>query len=173
VGGEQAAAELIDAYRILRELEHRLQMVADRQTQALPDREVDFERFAAFAGFADAGELERLVLATLLTVERHYAALFEREPDLGAGASLVFTGTEDDPETLRTLTGMGFKDASAVSGRIRAWHHGHIRATRTTRARELLTELTPALLTSLQHQPDRDAAFRPVSYTHLTLPTKA
>ena len=55
---------------------------------------------------------------------------------------------------------MGFKDASAISGRIRAWHHGHIRATRTTRARELLTELTPALLTSLQNQPDRDAAFR-------------
>ena len=45
-------------------------------------------------------------------------------------------------------------------GRIRAWHHGHIRATRSTRARELLTELTPALLTSLQDQPDRDAAFR-------------
>ena len=51
------------------------------------------------------------MLATLLTVERHYAALFEREPDLGAGASLVFTGTDDDPETLKTLAGMGFKDA--------------------------------------------------------------
>jgi glutamate-ammonia-ligase adenylyltransferase len=144
----------------LRELEHRLQMVADRQTQALPDREADFEKFAAFAGFAEAAELERLVLDTLLTVERHYAALFEREPDLGGGSILVFTGTSDDPETLKTLGGMGFKEAAAISSRIRAWHHGHIRATRSTRARELLTELTPALLTSLQDQPDRDAAFR-------------
>ncbi len=157
---EDASAELIAAYRVLRELEHRLQMVADRQTQALPEREPDFEKFAAFAGFAEPAALEQLVLTTLLTVERHYAALFEREPDLGAGSSLVFTGTGDDPETLKTLAGMGFKDASAISGRIRAWHHGHIRATRTTRARELLTELTPALLTSLQDQPDRDAAFR-------------
>ena len=156
----EAASELTHAYRRLRELEHRLQMVADRQTQALPEREPDFEKFAAFAGFADPGEFEGLVLDTLLTVERHYAALFEREPDLGGGSILVFTGTGDDPETLKTLGGMGFKEPSTISGRIRAWHHGHIRATRSTRARELLTELTPALLTSLQHQPDRDAAFR-------------
>ena len=147
---DEAASELTAAYRLLRELEHRLQMVADRQTQALPEREPDFEKFAAFAGFADPAELDALVLATLLTVERHYAALFEREPDLGAGSSLVFTGTGDDPETLKTLAGMGFKDASAISARIRAWHHGHIRATRSTRARELLTELMPALLGALQ-----------------------
>ncbi len=154
------AAELTQAYRLLREIEHRLQMVADRQTQALPDREPEFDKFAAFAGFADGAGLERLVRDTLLTVERHYAALFEREPDLGGGSNLVFTGTGDDPETLKTLGGMGFKDPSAISGRIRAWHHGHIRATRSTRARELLTELTPTLLTSLQNQPDRNAAFR-------------
>ena len=154
------ADELVAAYRLLRELEHRLQMVADRQTQALPERESDFERFAAFAGFADPAEMERVVHETLLTVERHYAALFESEPDLGGGASLVFTGTGDDPDTLATLSEMGFADASAISARIRAWHHGHIRATRTTRARELLTELVPTLLEALKDQPDRDAAFR-------------
>ena len=154
-----AAAELTDAYRLLRSVEHRLQMVADKQTQALPEHEPDFARFAAFAGFAEASELESRLLATFLTVERHYAALFESEPDLGAGASLVFTGTGDDPETLRTLQAMGFKDASRVSARVRAWHHGHIRATRSTRARELLTELLPTLLDALRAQPDRDAAF--------------
>jgi glutamate-ammonia-ligase adenylyltransferase len=155
-----AAAELVEAYRLLRGLEHRLQMVADKQTQALPDREADFQKFAAFAGFADAGELERLVLRTFLTVERHYAALFESEPDLGAGGSLVFTGTADDPETLKTLEAMGFREAAQISARIRAWHHGHIRATRSTRARELLTELMPSLLKALHEQPERDAAFR-------------
>ena len=157
---EQAAAELTGAYRLLRCLEHRLQMVADRQTQTLPDHEPDFERFAAFAGFADVAGLETTVLATLLTVERHYAALFEREPDLGSGGSLVFTGIGDDPATLQTLTTMGFKEASAISARIRAWHHGHIRATRSTRARELLTELMPALLDVLREQTDRDRAFQ-------------
>ena len=56
--------------------------------------------------------------------------------------NLVFTGVEDDPETLATLAAMGFGDAAHVSGAIRGWHHGRIRAMRSARARELLTKLT-------------------------------
>ena len=156
----ETAAELTRAYRFLRALEHRLQMVADRQTQALPERDAELASIAAFAGFASRHDLEAAVLETLRLVERHYAALFEREPDLGGAGSLVFTGTADDPATLATLAGMGLREPVPVSARIRAWHHGHIRATRSTRARELLTELTPALLRALEAQPDPDAAFR-------------
>ena len=49
-------------------------------------------------------------------VARH-GELFEEAPDLssGTGGSLVFTGTDDDPETLKTLAEMGFKDGSAIS----------------------------------------------------------
>jgi glutamate-ammonia-ligase adenylyltransferase len=54
---------------------------------------------------------------------------------------------------------MGFRDPSHVASTIRAWHHGHIRATRSTRARELLTELTPSILASFANQPDKDRAF--------------
>ncbi|MCX8102093.1 MAG: bifunctional [glutamine synthetase] adenylyltransferase/[glutamine synthetase]-adenylyl-L-tyrosine phosphorylase [Geminicoccaceae bacterium] len=156
----EAARELAEAYRFLRCLEHRLQMVADKQTQVIPAREQEVARFAAFAGFASVEAMIAAVLARLQTVERHYAALFEREPDLGAGGNLVFTGTDDDPATLETLRAMGFKEPQLVAGRIRAWHHGHIRATRSTRARELLTELTPALLEALTRHTDPDHAFR-------------
>ncbi len=152
--------ELDRAYLFLRALEHRLQMVADRQTQRLPANPKEFARFAQFAGYADADALARDLRAALETVERHYAALFEKESDLGLGRRLVFTGTEDDPETLETLREIGFRDPQAVAARIRTWHHGHIRATRSARARELLTELTPAILESLRRQPDVDEAFR-------------
>jgi glutamate-ammonia-ligase adenylyltransferase len=155
-----AAQELAEAYRFLRTVEHRLQMVADRQTQLLPDRDVEFARISAFAGWRDPEAFEAAVRARLETVERHYAALFEKEADLGAGGSLVFTGTEDDPATLATLAGLGFKEPAAISARLRAWHHGHIRATRSTRARELLTELTPGIFRALAGQADADAAFR-------------
>ena len=75
--------------------------------------------------------------------------------------SLVFTGTGDDPETLKTLADMGFKDPSAISARIRAWHHGHIRATRSDPgARAADRADAGAAATSLREQPDRDAAFR-------------
>jgi glutamate-ammonia-ligase adenylyltransferase len=157
---QTTAAELSEAYRFLRTIEHRLQMIADKQTQILPDRDSEFARIAAFAGFADPAAFEAAVRRRLETVEHHYAALFEKEADLGGGGALVFTGTGDHPETLHTLTGMGFKDPGTVSRRIREWHHGHIRATRSTRARELLTELTPSIFKALVRQADADAAFR-------------
>jgi glutamate-ammonia-ligase adenylyltransferase len=153
------ADELIGSYRFLRRIEHRLQMVADKQTHALPARPEQIERFAAFMGFADGAALTEAVRAELLRVERHYAALFETSIDLGGGRALVFTGTDDDPETLATLAEMGFARPPQVAARVRAWHHGHVRATRDARARELLTELMPRLLRALADQAEPDAAF--------------
>ena len=46
-----------------------------------------------------------------------------------------------------------------VSGAIRGWHHGRIRAMRSARARELLTKLMPAILEALAATADPDAAF--------------
>jgi glutamate-ammonia-ligase adenylyltransferase len=155
----QTADDLIAAYRFLRRLEHRLQMVADKQTHALPERPEQLERFAAFMGYADADALDHAVRACLETVERHYAALFESSIDLGAGGALVFTGTEDDPATIATLAEMGFARPEVVAARIRAWHHGHIRACRDARARALLTDLMPQLLHALSAQAEPDAAF--------------
>ena len=100
------------------------------------------------------------LLAELETVQGHYARLFERAAPLASEAgNLVFTGVEDDPETLKTLERMGFRDPAHVSGAIRGWHHGRIRATRSARARELLTKLIPALLAALAATADPDAAF--------------
>ena len=155
---EAVARELIEAYWYLRSVEHRLQMVDDAQTHALPSVRGAFERFAAFMG--DAAGFETALLARLERVERHYASLFEASPDLSDAGALVFTGTDDDPATLAHLAGLGFKDPSALSERIRGWHHGHIAATRSTRARELLTELMPNLLRALAGQRDPDLTFR-------------
>jgi [glutamine synthetase] adenylyltransferase / [glutamine synthetase]-adenylyl-L-tyrosine phosphorylase len=153
------ADEMIEAYRFLRQLEHRLQMVADKQTHSLPARLDQLERFAAFAGYSDADALADAVRSRLERVEAHYAALFESSIDLGGGRALVFTGTDDDPDTLANLAEMGFARPGVVAARVRAWHHGHIRATRDARARELLTELMPRLLHAIAGQADPDAAF--------------
>src|SRR6185369_8465888 len=89
------------------------------------------------------------MLATFRRVEGHYARLFEEAPSLaGPGGNLVFTGTDDDPGTLETLRGLGFRDVSAAAGVVRRWHHGRYRSTTSPRARELLTELMPAIMGS-------------------------
>ncbi len=159
----RAAADLADAYVFLRNLEHRLQMVADRQTHRMPEDAEGVARIASFLGFADAEAFRAAFTGHMAQVERHYGRMFEAEPTLGAEAvdgSLVFTGVEDDPGTITTLRAMGFSNPSGVAALVRGWHHGHTRATRSERARELLTALMPALLAAFAKQRDPDTAIQ-------------
>jgi glutamate-ammonia-ligase adenylyltransferase len=152
-----AARDLTACYRLLRAVEHRLQMQHDEQTQRLPDDPAAFDRFAALSGATPAG-LRRTLRRCFETVAGHYARLFEAGADLsGSTGSLVFTGVEDDPETLETLRALGFRDAPRTAETIRGWHFGRRSAITTPRAREALTELVPDLLSALGRSGDADA----------------
>jgi glutamate-ammonia-ligase adenylyltransferase len=154
-----AARELTEAYWFLRRIEHRLQMVNDEQTHSLPEDAAGMRQIALFAGYEDIAPFERDLHAHLLSVSHHSSLLFERAPTLSSGGSLVFTGVEDDPETIKTLSQLGFQEPSKAAALVRAWHHGRIPATRTERARELLTELMPDLLRAFGRTPHPDFAF--------------
>jgi glutamate-ammonia-ligase adenylyltransferase len=154
----EVAARLKDAYGFLRRVEHRLQMANDQQTHRLPENEADLAALATFLGYPGTAAFADALLVELRAVETHYAHLFEESPDLSGPGNLVFTGTEDDPETVVTLRKLGFRDASMVAATIRSWHHGRFRAMRSARARELLTELVPAVLLALSRGADPDGA---------------
>ncbi|MCC7048182.1 MAG: bifunctional [glutamine synthetase] adenylyltransferase/[glutamine synthetase]-adenylyl-L-tyrosine phosphorylase [Alphaproteobacteria bacterium] len=162
------AVDLIAAYRFLRRLEHRLQMVDDKQTHAMPADDAGIAQVAAFMAFDDPAAFTAALEGHLRTVERRYAHLFETAPTLGAAVdaegdtvlgNLVFTGAENDPDTLATLKRLGFSDPPSVADRVRSWHHGRFRAMRSARARELLTELMPGLLAALGRTAEPDRAF--------------
>lgn len=153
------AEEMIACYHYLRRLEHRLQMVDDQQTQTLPREPEKLDSLATFMGAPSTDSFITTLIRTLETVERHYANLFEGTPDLSTSGNLVFTGAEDDPGTLETLCRMGFSNPVGVSAAVRGWHHGRYRAVRTSRHREVLTELTPTLLTVLARTVHPDLAF--------------
>jgi [glutamine synthetase] adenylyltransferase / [glutamine synthetase]-adenylyl-L-tyrosine phosphorylase len=150
--------QLIDDYRFLRRLEHRLQMVDDAQTHALPPDRAGVARIGVFLGYPQTEAFVTDLLGHLTSVERHYAELFEQAPSLSGPGNLVFTGVEDDPETLRTLSGLGFAEPASVAALVRGWHHGRLRATRSQRAREILTELVPELLRIFGATPHPDTA---------------
>ncbi len=153
-------ADLTACYEYLRRVEHRLQMIADQQTQTLPTDEPGLAQLAIFLGAPDVAAFATEMLDALRRVEKRYAGLFEEAPELGeSGGNLVFTGADDDPGTLETLARLGFKNPSTVAAQVRAWHHGRYRSMRSSRARELLTELMPALLGALGGAPDPEAAF--------------
>ena len=153
-------SDLTKAYAFHRRLEHRLQMIDDRQTHELPDDEEGLRRIAIFLGYEELAGFTADLLAQLRIVETHYAALFEDDGDLAGPGNLVFTGADDDPDTLKTLAEMGFAEPAVVSGMVRVWHTGRYRPTRSARARELLTELVPSILEAISASPNPDLAFR-------------
>lgn len=154
-----AADDLARAYRLLRTVEHRLQMIDDEQTQRLPADASGLHRLALFAGFPDRAAFEDALLTEMKTVEAHYARLFEQASGLDASAGvLVFSGDTLDPETVETLGRMGFARAPEAVEIVRGWHFGRRPATRGGRAREILTELVPDLLEAFARSGDPDAA---------------
>jgi [glutamine synthetase] adenylyltransferase / [glutamine synthetase]-adenylyl-L-tyrosine phosphorylase len=134
-------------------------MVADVQTHQLPSDAAEFERLAQFSGFSSFDEFACALRRTFELVQEHSSALFETSPQLSTDVgSLVFTGGEDDPETIKTLGRLGFQQPREVAGIVRSWHFGRYPAMRSAQARERLTEITPALLKALSKAGDPDAA---------------
>ncbi|HEX5378967.1 MAG TPA: bifunctional [glutamine synthetase] adenylyltransferase/[glutamine synthetase]-adenylyl-L-tyrosine phosphorylase [Phenylobacterium sp.] len=155
-----ALDDLTQAYHQLRAMEHRIQMLADEQTHKLPESETERKKVAALSGFDRIRSFDAAVERILKTVNGRYGELFPGEEPLSSRfGSLIFTGVEDDPETLATLARMGFSNPPRVSQTIRGWHHGHIAATRTERGRELFTRLAPRLLDAAQATGSADTAF--------------
>ena len=156
---DAAVVDLTHAYRFLRMIEHRLQMREDEQTQRLPADEERLLAFAKFCGYGSVASFGKALTGHALKVERHYARLFEEGGELATPeGSLVFTGTSDDPDTLQTLKRMGFAQPADVAETVRGWHFGRRQAVTSPRAREVLTELVPALLTAFGQTADPDAA---------------
>jgi glutamate-ammonia-ligase adenylyltransferase len=159
--GPEVRDDLTEAYRFLRGIEHRLQMVADQQTHTLPSDPAELAKFARFAGYADLAAFESELRRHMRAVETHYAALFETTPELTPSrvrGNLSFTGDTDDPGTVETLTKLGFKNPSTAIAAVKGWHFGRYKAMQSERAREMLTEFTPALLEALAGTSDPDLA---------------
>jgi glutamate-ammonia-ligase adenylyltransferase len=156
----RAATELAAAYRYLRMVEHRLQMVADRQTHLLPERRDQLEAFALFMGCHDAASLARGLLRHLGRVQTRYAEVFEAVPGTPEVCSrLDFRGAADRPATLAALVELGFSQPQVIVDAVRGWQAGRLRALRSLRAREVLDLVLPALLAALAKQAQPDAAF--------------
>ncbi|MBL6932413.1 MAG: bifunctional [glutamine synthetase] adenylyltransferase/[glutamine synthetase]-adenylyl-L-tyrosine phosphorylase, partial [Rhodospirillales bacterium] len=155
--------DMIAGYRYLRRVEHRLQMIDDKQTHSLPENPEDIAALAAFLRYPDTESFKVELTHHLKTVEAHYGALFQDAPSLGSddavSGNLVFTGGDSDPETIDTIERLGFNNPNAVDSTVRGWHHGRYRAMRSARSRELLTELFPVLLKAIAATPDPDTTF--------------
>ena len=168
--------QLEESYRFLRQVEHRLQMVNDRQTHTLPELSSEMEQIARFMGYSAAPAFAASFLNHVEIVRTNYLAVFEHVPDLpgteAVGPELDFRG--DDPEppaTVTALHGLGYHDAKRIISTVRSWLTGRVRALRSSRARDLMTTMVPSILVTLGRQASPDEAFNRFDRFVSALPT--
>ncbi len=162
VVSERSSTTLHAAYKALRNVEHRIQMRHDEQTHTVPADPAERESLAYLCGYGALADFDRDLLETRRQVQTAYDSLFAQESravEVHPLGNLVFTGVDDDPGTVKTLSGLGFSDPSLAIDTIRNWHRGQVPATRTVRGRELLTALLPGMLQSMGETGEADVAF--------------
>jgi glutamate-ammonia-ligase adenylyltransferase len=150
------ARTLAADYRQLRRVEHRLQMVADRQTHALPATE---EALSAFITFLGEPDFRRDFPRLLARVHRHFLAFFDAGDD--PEQNRIDPGAQGPPPPAFTarVHQLGFTGEQHIAERLRAWSSGQVPALRSERARELLETILPPLLAVLGEQPEPDKVF--------------
>ena len=116
--------ELTDAYVLLRNVEHAIQALADKQTQELPADELSRERIAWSLGQHTWNDLEHLLQQARGQVSHHFADVIapaepgpesETEEKDRAFGALWDSGFEDREALQAYLTGHGFVDAERAS----------------------------------------------------------
>ena len=155
----EACHELTAAYEFLRRVEHRLQMIADEQTHALPDEPEAVERFANFFGYDSRASFARDLLGHLNIVQGHYSKLFEGDPTgTEKLPDINFGGGPDDQPLLAHLASLGFKKPVAAAKTAQGWMTGDYRALRVEATRTAFVEFIPGLIDGLSHAEDPDDA---------------
>jgi [glutamine synthetase] adenylyltransferase / [glutamine synthetase]-adenylyl-L-tyrosine phosphorylase len=145
------ADALTQAYVFLRNVEHRLQMVADQQTQQLPTDEAAQRQLAFASGFSDVkgfvNELER----HREHVHRHFVQLFrageeasgERKPDRLAA---VWQGTAEDESAKQILRDSGYARPDEALNLVNALREGPMYKAFSTGARARMDRVLPLVL---------------------------
>jgi len=146
----EVSARLDEAYVLFRTIEHRLQMVEDRQTHELPKQAEALDNVARLHGLSDGGALLDLLRPDVEWVGRNYDRLTPEQEDAGL--------SHDEGKLKAQLGEMGFADAETPFARVARWRSGNVRALRSAPAREALEELLPGLMRALGQAPDPDRA---------------
>ncbi|MEW6768462.1 MAG: bifunctional [glutamine synthetase] adenylyltransferase/[glutamine synthetase]-adenylyl-L-tyrosine phosphorylase [Pseudomonadota bacterium] len=155
----EARDELTESYEFLRRVEHRLQMVADEQTQVLPGDIEGVERFAGFFGYADRASFAAVLIAHLERVQAHYEKLFEGDPTGTAKLPDVdYNAGPDDMGLAAHLVSLGFKKPKMVAEALQRWIGAEYRVFKVDATRQAFVEFLPDLIRGLSRAEEPDNA---------------
>ncbi|MDB6164627.1 MAG: glutamate-ammonia ligase adenylyltransferase, partial [Xanthomonadaceae bacterium] len=159
--GADAGVALRDAYRFLRRLENRLQMLRDAQTHALPDRSEDRARIACGLGATDWDALRRQLDNHRARVNTEFSALLApRRRQAAAGSLAHYWRALPEGGDQDALATAGFDGIAAADASLRDLVRSPALRALSDNARVRLDRVLPALLDAAGASAQPDAALR-------------
>lgn len=147
-----ARDELTQAYRFLRRIENRLQMIDDRQAHDLPNDALDRLRLAHAMGYADYAVLCRELEGWRQKVHEHFEHVFmaPQGEDQGdkeqADLADVWQGRIREDEAAERLYAVGFQQPAKVREQLAGLHRSHSCRALSAQGRNRLDRLMPMLV---------------------------
>ena len=148
---EAVAKQLRDAYVYLRRLEHRLQMINDQQTQALPESELDQCRIATAMGYGDWDEFMQDWLRVSAGVQSVFDDMFgadenpEGDEDISPYAGVWLESLEPG-EAEAVLREGGYTGPEAVGQLLAGLRSGRAWSAFSAEAKDRMDRLMPRIL---------------------------
>ncbi|HSH40629.1 MAG TPA: bifunctional [glutamate--ammonia ligase]-adenylyl-L-tyrosine phosphorylase/[glutamate--ammonia-ligase] adenylyltransferase, partial [Arenicellales bacterium] len=142
-------ATLESAYRYLRNLEHRLQMLADEQTHALPKEETSRARLAYAMDEANPAALDERVREVKDQVQEAFQRILSEKPPPGDGLDTmedVWSARIERDAALPLLQEAGYEDPAATFDLLHELRRGKSYHAHSKVGRERLDRLMPALI---------------------------
>lgn len=158
-------AEMKEGYEFLRYTEHALQAIGDRQTQMLPDNDLDRARVACIMGFADWASFHERLMYWRGRIEWHFRQVIADPDEEEGGEAETCVGGEWLPlweEALepdmaeRQLAEAGFREPAAALKRLIDLRGGNQVRTMQRLGRERLDAFVPRLLAQAVEHADPD-----------------
>lgn len=155
---EAARADaLLDAYRLLRHIENRLQMLREAQAHELPEHPLERLRLARGLGHSGYAELLAALNAQRAIVRDAFEEVFEsgrsESSTPRAGLLLDYWRQIDRDPPIALLREAGFAQAEDAQQRLLQFARSPVRAQLSARARARLDRLVPELLDALPGRP--------------------
>ena len=138
----QQARKLAEHYRLLRRIEHRLQMIEDQQTHSLPEKQEMLDTVARLDGLPGGEALLGLLGPAVAEVSANYDKLVRSHRTAGGWP-------HDEQQLAATLTSAGFNPPHQALARILDWRSGRLHVLRSVKALDALEVVLPALMTAL------------------------
>lgn len=145
--------ELREAYVFLRQLENKIQMIADEQSHSCPQNELIQRRIAYTMNLADWQTVQKLLDEHRTKVSHHFTELFKREAQNDDASDITISDTfgeeKTDDQQIELLESYNLNHTAEISQKLTGFFTSKAWGFMSARAKQRFSTLLPDLLKSV------------------------